>query len=254
MTTLVFSKNRACQLELLLRSVNISVTVLYTCDQEFKTGYDKLISMYPSVRFIREENFKEQVLEVISDAKYVLFLVDDDVMISSFSEDCYEFREFNRNSDILCLNLRMSSQYRYNGVPILIDNTWEWNKYRFDRKNRARNWGYPMSVSSHIFRKDDIFPILLSREMNNPTTLERSLNRNPIYERPLMLCFDRPKFINNLANQVQTECPWPNLDLPVLELEKRFLQGERLSLTHIKDKAFTATDCFLMTEYEWEEQ
>jgi hypothetical protein len=259
MTVIVFSKNRACQLELLLRSLNVSVTVIYTCDPEFEGGYYELMYMYPDSTYIRQDNLKEQVLKNIAGTEYVLFLVDDDVMIEHFHENCPEFTEFKNNPDIICLNLRMSPQYRRDNVPVLINNTWEWNPYRYGKNKthwsvRTRNWGYPMSVSSHIFRSEDIYPIIRDRDENisTPHRLERALNRNPLFNRPLMLCFDKAKIINNLANQVQTVYPYPNHGVSVLALEKRFMGGERLSLRHMQDKAVTATDCFLMTDYEWE--
>src|SRR6266404_5273265 len=107
-TTIVFSRNRACQLELLLRSLSMPVTVLYFYDPEFKAGYDKLIKMYPSLNFVLRYDFKNQLLEIIKKGtKYVLFLVDDDIMVDAFHENCPEFKEFKANSDILSLSLRL---------------------------------------------------------------------------------------------------------------------------------------------------
>ena len=68
--TLIFSKNRACQLELLLRSLNMPVSVLYTFDPEFAAGYLKLIKMYPQVNFIKQTNFKSQLIKFVK--KYYL--------------------------------------------------------------------------------------------------------------------------------------------------------------------------------------
>src|SRR3989344_6927504 len=101
-STIIFSKNRACQLELLLRSLNMPATVIYTYDQDFKTGYDKLIGMYPEVEFVWETDFKKQVIENLGE--YTLFLVDDDVMIAPFEESCPEFEEFKKNQGIICLS------------------------------------------------------------------------------------------------------------------------------------------------------
>lgn len=254
LTTLIFSKNRACQLELLLRSLNIPVTVLYSYDPQFKAGYDKLIGMYPSAKFVLRYDFKKQLLEIINKgAKYIMFLVDDDIMLEPFDEDCPEFKEFKRNPDILTLSLRMSPDYQYKGLPALKRNIWEWRPYSSGGEGynrRLRQWGYPMSVGSHIFRKKDILPIILTNDMKNPNYLEGALNGN-IPDRPLMMCFNKAKFINNIVNQVQTDFPSHVLRIPVEELEERFLKGERLSLEDIKAKASEAKDCYLKTDYKF---
>lgn len=240
-TTIIFSKNRACQLELLLRSLNMPATVLYTYDPEFKLGYEKLIGMYPSVKFIRQNNLKEQIIENLGE--YTMFEVDDVVMIEPFTEDCPEFAEFKRNPEILCLSLRMSPYYK--GAPVFKNNTWEW-------RGLKHSWGYPMSVSSHIFRKCDILPTIKKiNTLEIPHHLEIALRKNPP-NRPLMLCFDKPKTINNEANLVQSVYPTKNFGVDIKGLEERFLRGERLSLEHIKEVAAKARDCFIRVDYKYE--
>lgn len=256
LTTIVFSKNRACQLELLLRSLRkMPVTVLFSYDPEFKAGYDKLIKMYPSIKFVLRYDFKKQLLEILNKGSdYIMFLVDDDVMLEPFYEDCPEFREFKENPEILTLSLRLSPDYRYKGLPVLKENKWEWAPFSRGGEAynpRLRQWGYPMSVGSHIFRRADILPIITANEMKNPNFLEGALSANPP-ARPLMMCFDKARVINNIVNQVQTDFPSHVLRIPVEELEKRFLKGERLSLEDIKKKASEAKDCYLRTDYEFE--
>lgn len=239
-STVIFSKNRACQLELLLRSFNMPAVVIYTYDPDFKRGYEKLINMYPSVKFIRQTNLKEQILENLGN--YTMFEVDDAVMIRHFSENCPELKEFKRNPDIICLSLRMSPSY--SGAPAFKNNTWAWRGLR-------HSWGYPMSVSSHIFRLDDILPTISKSEMEIPNDLEVALRRNPP-DRHLMLCFTKPKMITNEANNVQTKYPTPNFGVSLWELEGRFLKGERLSLEYIKEAASQAKNCFIRVDYKWE--
>ncbi|MFA5696161.1 MAG: hypothetical protein WC917_01710, partial [Bacilli bacterium] len=203
--TIIFSKNRACQLELLLRGLNISSTVIYKADHGFENGYNKIVQMYPKVNFVREKVFKEQLIECIDESiKYTLFLVDDDVSLGNFDENCKEFKEFNENKNILCLSLRIGPNHRFGNIPTLDGNKWEWEQYRFNRNYHIRNWGFPMSVTSHIFRTEDILPIIEDNEFKTPNFLEGVLNDN-CPNRPLMICLDEPIFINNMANQVQDD-------------------------------------------------
>jgi len=238
----IFSKNRAAQLELLLRSLNIPVVVIYTFDPEFEKGYEKLKKLYPDTLFILQKNFRDQILSNLG--KYTMFLVDDDVMIGAFDENCPEFTWFKKNPKIICLSLRMSPHLERGRPPISDDNTWVW-------RGQPHSWGYPMSVSAHIFRLEDIEPAIASHDMTLPHHLEHVLRANPP-DRPLMLCFDQPKIVNNQANLVQSEYWSKNLGIDPHDLEKRFLNGERLSLEYIKEKSKGAKDCFVRIHYQWE--
>ena len=240
-TTIIFSKNRACQLELLLRNLNMPASILYTYDPEFKAGYEKLIKVYPVINFVLETDFKQQVIDMLG--KYTMFLVDDDIMIEHFDINCPEFDEFKQNQDILCLSLRLAPYYKK--CPILVNNTWE------HKPITRGDWGYPMSVSSNIFRKEDILPIIEREEITDPNNLEIKLRRNTP-NRPFMKCFDAPKIINNLANDVQTRYRNSNVvGIPVQYLEEGFLKDKTLSLSDIQEKAKKSDCCFLSTKYEW---
>lgn len=248
-TTIIFSKNRACQLELLLRSLNLPATVIYTFDPTFASGYDKLIKMYPDVRFVLETDFKAQLLELLakSPEEYAMFLVDDDVMIEPFEEKNYsEFEEFKKNKAILCLSLRLAPHYEE--APDFQDNnTWNWRGLKHD-------WGYPMSVSAHIFRKQDILPIMIGGSFNMPNDLEVLLRKNPP-TRPLMMCVDKPNIINIPANLVQTKYRpnrFKNMGVSAEEINDKFLSGHRISLNDIMGKARYSRSCFLMADYQYE--
>jgi hypothetical protein len=245
--TIIFSKNRACQLELLLRSLNMPATVLYTYDPKFKAGYEKLKKMYPSVKFIKESNFKTQLTKIIDKgSKYLMFLVDDSVMIRPFGKDCPEFAKFKKNPKIICLSLIL---------PPLKKKLWLWKQYARGSpkfKYQLRAWGFPMAVGAHVFRKEDILAALETPgEIRTPNYLEIALNTR-IPNRPLMLCFDEAKFVRNEANQVQTDFPTHPFGVSVKELESRFLKVERLSLSNIIEKSIKARNSFLKTDYKWE--
>lgn len=246
-TTVIFSKNRACQLELLLRSLNLPATVLYTYNQDFKSGYEMLIKMYGDVRFLLETDFKAQLIECMRACleEYVMFLVDDDVMIEPFDKHCSEFEEFKRNQDIICLSLRLAPHYQ--GAPAFKGNIWEWRGLKHD-------WGYPMSVSAHIFRKQDILQIMLAGSFNTPNDLEVLLRKNPP-NKPLMICVNKPNIINIPANLVQTKYAlnrFKSMGISVEGLNEKFLNGQRISLEDIKGKARDSKQCFLLVDYKHE--
>lgn len=240
--TIVFSKNRACQLEVLLRGMNMPATVVWHADDGFLAGYEKLIPMYPGTKFVKQVVFKDQIVESIV-GDYTMFECDDDIALEPFDENCPEFQLFKARPDIICLSLRLCPHYA--GAPVMQGNTWEW-------KGLRHSWGYPMSVTSHIFRTADILPTILATELQIPNSIEVAIRRHPP-ERPLMYCFDKPKFVNNLANQVQTKYVDDNhAHITVEFLEEKFMGGERISLEDMRDKATRATGPFMKEQYKWE--
>lgn len=254
LTTLIFSKNRACQLDLLLRSLRLLVKhknlrVLYTCDPEYAAAYDKTVKLHPNVEFIIEEDFRRQVIDSIAN-EYVLFLVDDDVMIDSYSEDCPEFIKFQRNEDILCLNLRMARNYDYDflkdkkvPIPEFNGGMWKWKNYQHD-------WGYPMSVSSHIFRKKDLLPILETLEFSgNPIILERSMRGR--LDKPLMIGFEKAKFVNIPVNRVASNIQRSGKLIPASYLNDKFMAGFIIDLNSIIGEAGKTRSCFMSLDFKW---
>ena len=88
-TGIVFSKDRAMQLRLLLESLELNfpqlegTDVLYDCsDDSFLEGYKKLQSEYPSVKFFKQsENFYEDIQKILFESKdYICFFTYDDLV------------------------------------------------------------------------------------------------------------------------------------------------------------------------------
>lgn len=256
LNTLVFSKNRACQLELLLRSLDRHATVLYACDLQYEQGYKKVITDYPKVQFVRQENFQQDLIKLVSSGpEYVLILVDDDVMVSPFSANSREFQEFKNDPEVLSLSLRMSPRYCRGGLPKINEHKINWEP--FSRKSKdfiymLRNWGCPMAVGGNIFRKVDILPaIQTATNLQTPNFLETVLVEN-VTHRPLMMCMDEARFVNVEANQVQLDFPSHTHGQSPAELEALFLAGGRIALEPIIDQAKVTKDYFLQTAYQVE--
>lgn len=242
-------------MDLLLRSLRFSVSqnnlrVLYTCDPEYEGAYERLKNLHPDAEFIRETDFRPQVIDNISD-EYLVCLVDDDVMIDDFSEDSPELLEFQRNEDIICVNLRMSQNYDFDylankpvPIPEFSGGTWEWRKYRHD-------WGYPMSVSAHIFRKDDISSVIESINFDNPSTLEQYLQGK--LNKPLMIGFEKGKFINIPVNRVGKVANRVVGDVMTSTsfLNDKFMAGYIIDIVPIINKAKKTRAYFMPVAFEW---
>ena len=227
-----------------------SLQVLYTCDPEYKAAYDKARKMHPNVEFILEENFQRQVIKSITD-EHFLFLPDDEVMIDTYSEDCPEFIKFLKNEDIICLNLRMARNYDYDflkdkqvPIPEFNGGMWEWKNYRHD-------WGYPMAAGSHIFRKKDILPILKKSQFSDPNTLERSMRfMRWTLNKPLMIGFEKAKFINIPVNRVG-KIPNRIGNIPASFINDKFMDGYVIELDPIIEEAKKTRSYFMPVDFKW---
>ena len=253
MNIIVFSKDRAAQLDLFMRSmveyfseyIDFKIYVIYTYSSNvFKKGYDELIKLYEDINFITETNFKKDVLSTIDpNLKFTTFFVDDIIWKESFSINDDKFILFEQSTDILCLSLRLNSNLNYcyaanhsMTLPISYDNgVWNWRGERGD-------YGYPMSLDGHIFKTQDILPLLQRLIYKNPNQLEAMLSYSPI-NKPKMMCYDKSKIINNPANKVQTNNPNKHGSISAEYINEQFLKGYMIDLEPYRN--INNTQCHL---------
>ena len=115
---IIFSKDRACQLEALLRSMQeyfhypyIAYILYDASSAEYERGYERLIPSYPEIIWIRQSNFKADFLSLLHDTvnkayPYLMFLVDDILFVREFTGTDLLDR-FAADQDILAVSLRM---------------------------------------------------------------------------------------------------------------------------------------------------
>ena len=266
MNIIVFSKDRACQLELFLRSMqhffvqfnNFTINVLYTySDEEYGAGYDVLMSdirIPRNVFIIKQGSFKDYLMDLTYESNpYTVFFVDDMVWKSSFSLEEQTFLKFTKDLQVLCLSLRLMRGLTYcypicayNDVPELDrDNKWEWEGLNGD-------YGYPMSLDGHIFRTKDIIPLLRDCEYGDPNQLEvqMALHALSLNYRPKMICCAVSPMMNIPLNSVQTS--WENRHglFSARDMNMKFLLGNRISTENIYGKENSA--CHQLIDLRWE--
>jgi hypothetical protein len=249
---IIFSKDRACQLDLLIRSINKyyrgssgdNVKVLYTYSTEyFKEGYGILKDREYGIDLVYEggSSFKELTENLIDPRNpYTFFLVDDDVFKNPFDIDCKEMEIFKSDEDIACLSLRMHPGINYcytipcdSPAPeISPDLTWKW-------RGEVGDWGYPMSLDGHIFRTSDILPLMKSLDYSSPNTLEGTLANHPL-SREKMVCLKDSVIVNNPCNKVQTDNANHCGDISAEFLNNAYLNGGEISMINIHGVKNTA--------------
>jgi len=240
MNIIVFSKDRPLQLELFIRSFNkyvkdfdkYVINVLYTFSNiNYKNGYNKLISMdYQNVKYIREYNFKQNLIELINGSnEYTVFFVDDNIFINNIDFNDNQSEIFKSDPDILCRSLRLNPNLTYcytEGVQMLKpyfiqNNIFHWRGQKGD-------FGYPMSLDGHIFRTGEILPYIINLDYYNPNLLEGKMAIRPL-NLPKMICYDKSIIVNNPCNKVQNVNNNKHGNISVEELNNNFLNGYIIS-------------------------
>lgn len=252
---LIFSRDRAMQLDATLRSFflhcqdpeSVHLYVLYRATNVLHaTQYTELAREYAeeeSVRFVKQENFRADVLRLLSAragadwlglfgrfaaglagrsglldrlrfdrgrTDYALLLVDDNIIVRDFSLRgvC---AALGAHADAVGFSLRLGTNttYCYSrdrsqevppctrvGEGIL----------KFDWTNAEWDFGYPLEISSSIYRLGELIPLLRELVFENPNSLESHMaGRAPAIQGkyPYLLCFEQSATFCNALNRVQ---------------------------------------------------
>lgn len=240
----IYSKDRACQLDLLLRSIetnfenweNQNLTVIYKATfTDYRVGYDICRWEHRNFMFVDEEKeeFKRATMRCLNPKNlFTLWFMDDNVMLRRFSKEDAHFQRFARDPNILCLSLRMhpgvTSCYTENKPTpppqISPEGIWDWTTNRHNG-----DWSYPMALDGHIFRTNTIAPLVNNLPYSNPNTMEGALAQHPI-PIPQMICYPEPRIINIPANKVQTVNNNRAGNVDTLLLNRLYLLGKRIDL------------------------
>jgi hypothetical protein len=245
---LIFSKDRALQLDLLLRSFYKYIsdapgkaTVLYSSTEgKYERQYKAMAAAYGgSAAFVREKDFRNQVLQILAAPagavgppaaaattgaelrhereksatagnSVILFLVDDTVIIRPRRlEDLAS--ALNAEPKALGYSLRLgrntSRSYvlgRNQRLPIFEPVRNGTLRYRWPSADG--DFGYPLEISSSIYRQEMILALMESIAFQDPNTLESALSlKAPGLARghPYLLCAPVSMSFSIPANRVQ---------------------------------------------------
>ncbi len=216
---ILFSKDRALQLDATLRSLKLHcrdpyrahwVVIYKASNPQHTRQYQALSKAHPDVAFEAETDFRARVLALAASARLVAFLVDDNLFVRAFSwDDAVE--GLHRHPDALGVSLRLglNTQYCYaldqpQPLPPLLPGTTALLKYQWT--DAAHDFGYPLEISSSLFRAADLLPVLSALEFANPNSLEAQLAEQKhrfAARQPFLLCFTASLTFCNPANRVQ---------------------------------------------------
>jgi glycosyltransferase involved in cell wall biosynthesis/predicted SAM-dependent methyltransferase len=219
-TALIFSKDRAMQLQGTIESFMLhcrdsdvaDLVVLFKTSNELHRGqYERLREKFPAVTFVEETDFKRQVLSVVERCKYVLFLVDDNIFVNPFSlRDVIAALDSGKNAIGFSLRLGKNTHYCY-----MLSCRQKLPAFERVRKGilgyywpgAERDFGYPLEVSSSVYRSNEILCLLSRLDFSNPNTLESEMSQNSkmfVSTVPVLLVFDESVTFCNPVNIVQS--------------------------------------------------
>ncbi len=247
---LIFSKDRAMQLQATIESFllhcqdvgTIDLVVLYKTSNGLHTQqYEELKRRFSIINFVEESNFREQVLSAIEKCDYILFLVDDNIFVKPFSmKDMTSALQREKEALGFSLRLGRNTNYCYptssqQALPQFMKFSKGILKYYWP--DAECDFGYPLEVSSSVYRCRDMRQLLNRGEFVNPNTLESlmSQNRNLYHSLPYLLTYEESVTFSNPVNVVQNVYDnkhGTNNNYTSEELADLFSQGMEVDVEH----------------------
>ena len=237
----IFSKDRPCQLDALLRSMQDNMMVLctkkvlYSCSsKDYESGYDILKNIHKDVLFVEEADFYMNTVELSIDLSedFLLWMVDDCIMKNKLEYDS-TLKRFEEDQNVGIYNLRLTpSTKRMTDWPedkerplptFLSDNTWEW------RRAIDEDWGYPMTMDGHMYKTKDMQKYLPQISFGPPPSFDCTMWQKPLNTK-LMICNNQQKILGFVPNRVQTG--WPNRfgNISIEQMNSMWLSGKQINL------------------------
>ena len=240
--TIIFSKDRPLQLHgtlesfrlRCLESATVAVSVIYRATSpEYINGYERLKKEFSTklgIEWIEETDFKKNLLDQLVDSEgrktgligrifrrkvepkhsYVLFLVDDNLFVQDFSVET-TLTTLEKTPDSIGFSLRVGKNTHYcysnsckQAFPVFI-NAAE-GVLSFHWPGCEGDFGYPIEVSSSVYRTKDLLGLLKNLPYSNPNRLEQALSvssRLFARKQPKLLCFEQSVAFCAPLNKVQ---------------------------------------------------
>ena len=166
---------------------------------------------FRNVSFIREHEFHSDIIALMAPFDHVVFLVDDNIFVRDFRlSEIIEALDNHPDAVGLSLRLGRNTTYCYpldkeQRLPEF--QSIGKNMLKYDWSTAECDFGYPLEVSSSVYRTEDILPFIAGLPFKNPNTLE-SLMAGDIslfrQSRPFLLCFEQSVTFCAPFNRVQS--------------------------------------------------
>lgn len=246
----VLSRDRACQLDLLLRSARllargVDLTVLWTATTpDRRSGYDLARERFPSVRFVEEQDFPAD-LERLSPASGLHgWLCCDDVLVRPLAADDPVVATFAAGRRSLALSLRLHPGITEGPLRRALPRTRALRlptgtgvEVRWPA-NPNVEWANPFSLDGHLYHAETVRTLLAERPAG-PAELRAGQERLVGWfagMRPRMLAWDEPRLVC-----VPRHADPPSTEDELLDaLNERYLAGRQIRLDPFLGRTWTS--------------
>jgi len=192
----------------------VSITVLYNhSDEDYKRGYEKVISKFSKVSFVKTDNPKPSMFEILglADEKYSALFTDEDIFYRKINKGGEEIVDsvFEEHKDLFSFSLRLGRNVTVNkqfGSPNIIiplnkenDNHLlvDWSKHYLD-------FGFPLCVHGHVFRTKEIRKLSQNVRWTNFDELQENLQIFDRFPKKKMASFNKSLIVTDVAPPSQT--------------------------------------------------
>jgi hypothetical protein len=266
LAVIIFSKDRPLQLDATIRSLQANCDDLGAADLRvlhvasapaYAAGYHILANEHPGVVFCRESDFKADLVGLVNGLTYILFVVDDTLFVGPLSL-AQATRVLDEDAACLGFSFRLGRNTTY---CYTLDKPQRLPAFEepspgfltFDWTDAEHDFGYPLEVSSSMYRTSDMLPLLVELDYRNPNTLESALAQHvDLFRktRPRLACYAQSVAFSVPANLVQTA--WRNRvdgnpSLTAGALADAYARGQRLDVERYR--GFVANACHQELEF-----
>jgi len=182
LAAIIFTKDRACQLDLLMRSLRrqfllplAPVTVIYrSTKRSFEQGYQRLRKKgLLDASWRPEKDFSRDFVEALEDSgehSSVTMLLVDDLVFTGRIASPQPILALSQDERVLSASTRQDRTYTPSRLPSFEQegDSLLWNWQTAD----PGTWGYPMSVDGNVFRTTDILELVSKLDFSTPNSLE----------------------------------------------------------------------------------
>ena len=257
---IIWSKNRAAQLDLLLRSIRDhfpdagTVFVLYHATTEaFNYGYNKLkMKAFPfQTKYIQQENYDSDIKMILDKmlTPYILGISDDCVFIKPVNMPA----DFKLENDEIAFSLRLGNNHNYcltadlpMDIPIFTRPSPDTIRWEWAMQKANIDWGYPLPVDSHIYDRKFITALLKGGGYSNPCDMENFLNQKcRDYTKPFMRSFTECKLLSIPANRTNDSSNNLFNGMSAEDLNAKWLEGFEISTENIYNISTNACHKFV---------
>lgn len=251
---IVFSRDRACQLDALLRSIDANldtgepdrkpaVGVLWTATGDrYALAYMRCAAAHPAIHFRRERDFQGDLGLLMPPRGLVCFFTDDDIVHGHASlRDAARVLE---SESVVAFSFRLGENTTYcyphdceQALPLPLVRTG--SRMRWQWVDAAYDFGYPLSLDGHVMRATDVWSAIGNGSARNPNELEsRIALAAPLLLgcRPWFASYRQSVVTGIPANRVNETHPNRCNEDPAFSpsaLNDRYLAGERINLDAI---------------------